>query len=63
MSRGGERRDGILYQRLADELADLIERRALRPGDRLPSVRGYSRQKRVSLANVVRKFVVLVYSV
>ena len=49
----------MLYQRLADELAALIERRALRPGDRLPSVRGYSRQKRVSLATVLRTYQVL----
>jgi DNA-binding transcriptional MocR family regulator len=48
-----------LYQRLADELALLIEQRALRPGDRLPSVRGYSRQKRVSLATVLRTYQVL----
>ena len=53
------RREGVLYQRLADELAGLIERRALRPGDRLPSVRGYSRQKRVSLATVLRTYQVL----
>jgi DNA-binding transcriptional MocR family regulator len=56
---GEPRRDGVLYQRLADELAGLIERRALRPGDRLPSVRGYSRQKRVSLATVLRTYQVL----
>jgi DNA-binding transcriptional MocR family regulator len=49
----------VLYQRLADELAGLIERRALRAGDRLPSVRGYSRQKRVSLATVLRTYQVL----
>src|SRR5687768_9798466 len=53
------RRDQVLYERLADELAGLIERRALRPGDRLPSVRGYSRQKRVSLATVLRTYQVL----
>src|SRR5688572_23719801 len=53
------RRDQVLYERLADELAGLIEHRALRPGDRLPSVRGYSRQKRVSLATVLRTYQVL----
>ncbi|HET8625196.1 MAG TPA: PLP-dependent aminotransferase family protein [Gemmatimonadales bacterium] len=61
VSRRGpaRRRDQVLYQRLADELAGLIDRRALRPGDRLPSVRGYSRQKRVSLATVLRTYQVL----
>ena len=53
------RRDRVLYQRLADELAGLIETRALRSGDRLPSVRGYSRQKRVSLATVLRAYQLL----
>jgi DNA-binding transcriptional MocR family regulator len=53
------RRERVLYERLAEELAGLIERRALRPGDRLPSVRGYSRQKRVSLATVLRTYQVL----
>jgi DNA-binding transcriptional MocR family regulator len=49
----------VLYEQLAEELAGLIDRRALRPGDRLPSVRGYSRQKRVSLATVLRTYQVL----
>ena len=53
------RRDRVLYQRLADELVGLIETRALRPGDRLPSVRAYSRQKRVSLATVLRAYQLL----
>jgi DNA-binding transcriptional MocR family regulator len=48
-----------LYRRLVDELAGLIEARALRPGDRLPSVRLYARQKRVSLATVLRTYQVL----
>lgn len=53
------RRDRVLYQRLADELVGLIESRVLRPGDRLPSVRTYSRQKRVSLATVLRTYQLL----
>jgi len=53
------RRDRVLYQRLADELVGLIETRVLRPGDRLPSVRTYSRQKRVSLATVLRTYQLL----
>jgi DNA-binding transcriptional regulator YhcF (GntR family) len=55
----GPRRGQVLYERLADELAGLIEQRALRAGDRLPSVRGYSRQKHVSLATVLRTYQVL----
>jgi DNA-binding transcriptional MocR family regulator len=49
----------VLYQRLADELVGLIETRSLRTGDRLPSVRTYSRQKRVSLATVLRAYQLL----
>jgi DNA-binding transcriptional MocR family regulator len=49
----------VLYQRLADELVGLIETRTLRTGDRLPSVRTYSRQKRVSLATVLRAYQLL----
>jgi DNA-binding transcriptional MocR family regulator len=49
----------VLYQRLADELVGLMEARVLRPGDRLPSVRGYSRQKRVSVATVLRTYQLL----
>ncbi|HEU5171548.1 MAG TPA: GntR family transcriptional regulator, partial [Gemmatimonadales bacterium] len=61
VSRRGRarRRDQVLYHRLADELAGLIERRALRAGDRLPSVRGWSRQKRVSVATVLQAYQVL----
>jgi DNA-binding transcriptional MocR family regulator len=48
-----------LYRRLFDELAGLIDGHALRPGDRLPSVRLYARQKRVSLATVLRTYQLL----
>src|ERR1051325_6198308 len=57
--RPGPRRERVLYQRLADELVGLIETRTLRSGDRLPSVRTYSRQKRVSLATVLRAYQLL----
>ena len=59
VSRRRPRREQVLYQRLADELVGLIETRSLRTGDRLPSVRSYSRQKRVSLATVLRAYQIL----
>ncbi|MGZ5970170.1 MAG: GntR family transcriptional regulator, partial [Polyangiales bacterium] len=34
---------------MADRVADLISRGALRPGDRMPSVRELARQERVSV--------------
>ncbi len=43
-----------LYERLADELAQAIHKGALRPGDRLPSVRALARQRGLSVATVVQ---------
>lgn len=48
-----------LYERLADQLSEMIERGALRPGDRMPSVRRLSRQRHVSVATVVQAYGVL----
>lgn len=44
----------LLYERLADELAQTIQKGALRPGDRLPSVRTLARQRGLSVATVVQ---------
>ncbi|HTY99369.1 MAG TPA: GntR family transcriptional regulator, partial [Rhodocyclaceae bacterium] len=43
-----------LYDRLADEFAGLIDSRVLAPGDRLPSVRQLSSQKRLSVSTVLQ---------
>src|SRR5918996_2315329 len=48
-----------LYEQVAGRLTDLIEKSALRPGDRLPSVRKASRQHRVSLTTVVQAYLTL----
>lgn len=48
-----------LYEQLADRLAHMIERGALRPGERLPSVRRLSRQHRVSVSTVVQAYALL----
>jgi DNA-binding transcriptional MocR family regulator len=42
-----------VYVRIAEELARLIETQALRPGERLPSVRRLARQKRISATTAV----------
>jgi len=47
---------GPLYVRLAEELASQMATGALRPGDRLPGVRGLARQRRVSLATVLAAY-------
>ncbi|HWV58441.1 MAG TPA: PLP-dependent aminotransferase family protein [Longimicrobiales bacterium] len=50
---GAER---FAYQRLAEALAGQIRRGTLRPGDRLPSVRGMSRKHRVSISTVMQAY-------
>ena len=48
--------DAFLYEQLAAELGEAIERGALRPGDRLPSVRRLSEERRVSVATVLQAY-------
>lgn len=48
-----------LYQQLADRLAAMIRARALRAGDRLPSVRSFSRQQRVSVPTALQAYATL----
>jgi DNA-binding transcriptional MocR family regulator len=48
-----------VYQRLADLLAGLIDSRALRPGDRVPSLRHFSRLQRVSLPTAMQAYATL----
>jgi DNA-binding transcriptional MocR family regulator len=46
----------LLYERLAGDVATMIDRGALRPGDRLPSVRTYARERSVSVATVLSAY-------
>jgi len=48
--------DSYLYEQLALEMAQAIERGALRPGDRLPSVRRLAEERRVSVATVLQAY-------
>ena len=48
-----------LYERLADELDGLIASRVYAPGDRLPSIRQLSQQKRLSVSTVTQALRVL----
>ncbi|RJG07590.1 PLP-dependent aminotransferase family protein [Noviherbaspirillum cavernae] len=43
-----------LYENLADELGTLIASRVFAPGDRLPSIRHLSQQKRLSISTVMQ---------
>ena len=45
-----------LYEKIADEITEHIERGLYRPGDRLPGVRSLSRRRRVSIATAVAAY-------
>lgn len=47
---------GFLYEHLADELIQAIDRGALRAGDRLPSVRRLAQERSVSVATVLEAY-------
>ena len=47
------------YEELAESLAAMIESGTFRPGDRIPSVRGMSRQRKVSVTTVIRAYYLL----
>ncbi|HET6923181.1 MAG TPA: PLP-dependent aminotransferase family protein [Anaeromyxobacteraceae bacterium] len=46
----------LLYERVAAEMGDLIERGTYRTGDRIPSIRGLARQRRVSINTVMEAY-------
>lgn len=48
-----------IYQKLARIIEEMIAGRSLRPGDRVPSVRQFSRQQRVSVPTVMQAFATL----
>ena len=45
-----------LYEQIADHITRMIESRAYRPGERIPSVREMSTQKRVSVTTVLQAY-------
>jgi DNA-binding transcriptional regulator YhcF (GntR family) len=47
------------YQKLAGVLEGMITAKSLRPGDRVPSVRQFSRQQRVSVPTALQAFATL----
>src|SRR4026208_1785578 len=48
-----------VYRRLANLIEGLILERSLRPGDRVPSVRKFSSQQRVSIPTTMQAYVTL----
>src|SRR5688572_11048899 len=55
----GNVEQNFLYEKLADELADMVERGALRAGERMPSVRRLAEERGVSVATVLSTYVLL----
>ena len=49
----------FLYEKLADEVAGMVARGALRAGERLPSVRRFAEERGVSVATVLSTYLVL----
>lgn len=49
----------LLYEQLAEQIAELIERGTYRPGQRLPSVRQMSRRQDVSISTVLQAYLML----
>jgi DNA-binding transcriptional MocR family regulator len=51
--------EGVLYESVASDISTLIRSGTLLPGDRVPSVRRLSHQKRVSISTVLQAYRVL----
>ncbi|MDD5466764.1 MAG: PLP-dependent aminotransferase family protein [Anaerolineales bacterium] len=56
---GPSRRGAPLYERVAENIAHLVETGTFRPGDRIPSVRQLSQQKRISVTTVLQAYYLL----
>jgi DNA-binding transcriptional MocR family regulator len=52
----GDRGEQNLYERVACQISHLIDQGTFRPGERIPSVRGLSRQMGVSLSTVMAAY-------
>jgi DNA-binding transcriptional MocR family regulator len=59
MRQKGPNQARPLYQRLAGLLEEMIQSRSLRAGDRMPSVRQFSAQQRVSVPTALHAYVTL----
>ncbi len=59
MMRNLSKPDAFLYEQLASELAELIRQGTFRPGERIPSVRQLSRQRKISITTVLQAYMLL----
>ena len=60
-SNSGKTQNGTikLYEQIAEYVAKMIDRKTYRPGERIPSVRKMSAQKRVSVTTVLQAYELL----
>lgn len=49
----------FLYEQVAAELAELVRQGTFRPGERIPSVRQLSRQRKISITTVLQAYMLL----
>jgi DNA-binding transcriptional MocR family regulator len=53
------KQDPYLYEQVASDLADLIHQGTFRAGERIPSVRQMSRQRKISITTVIQAYMLL----
>jgi DNA-binding transcriptional MocR family regulator len=53
------KQDTFLYEQVASDLADLIRQGTFRAGERIPSVRQLSRQRKISITTVLQAYMLL----
>jgi DNA-binding transcriptional MocR family regulator len=59
MEKPQSRDNAFLYEQVAIELAELIRQGTFRPGERIPSVRQLSRQRKISITTVLQAYMML----
>ncbi len=52
-------KNSYLYEQVASELAELVRQGTFRPGERIPSVRQLSRQRKISITTVLQAYMLL----
>jgi len=53
------KQEAFLYEQVASNIADLIRQGTFRPGERVPSVRQLSRQRKISITTVLQAYMLL----
>ncbi|HSB66944.1 MAG TPA: GntR family transcriptional regulator, partial [Anaerolineales bacterium] len=59
MVKNQSQNNAFLYEQVASELAELIRQGTFRPGERIPSVRQLSRQRKISITTVLEAYMLL----